>query len=259
MISGRVCRDPHSLIPLFHTERSPYQMTLSMTEPPPIILLHRTLQGSTTAVLHVRIEGLNSRFLAGSALQDFHKLKFWALLGLRLKTFYSTRPFPRFPCQALLTVEGPIRLQDQVICIGEQSHSSNTWSVAQMPKRAEVTTQVSLAPEEGANRNSIKSQSTADSHSDYSEAWQATFNLPLTVPGHLLPTFCSAIASRQYSLITRIHVDGIRIDRFVLEVPLQITFSPVESLQAAERVSTPEGYEGNFAPNRPHAFTIWSP
>lgn len=102
-----------------------------MHEPPATILLRGPSKGSMSAILHIRIEGLNSRSITGNALQNLQKLRFKTLLGLRSKTFYSTRPFPGFPYQALLSVNSSISLHDQVMRIEKQNHSANTWNMAQ--------------------------------------------------------------------------------------------------------------------------------
>ncbi|KIX02768.1 uncharacterized protein Z518_08710 [Rhinocladiella mackenziei CBS 650.93] len=232
-------------------DRDTYQMTLSTMEPPAVILQRGTLMGSTTLALHIRIEGPNPGSTTGHALQNFvqylPKIRFKTLIGLHIKTFYSTRPFARFPCQKLLTVDSPICLQDQVMSLGEQNHSANSWTGPLSP----CTGSKSL-------HTLSTSQPPSDDDRDYSGIWRSSLNLLFTVPGDLLPTFCSALASRQHSLIVRIRINGIRIDKFILEVPLQIVFSPDEppttGLQTVETSSTSEGYEGNFTPNRPQHF-----
>lgn len=230
------------------------KMTLSMNEPPAVILLRGVSNGSTTAVLHIKIEGLNSRFITGNALQNLHKLRFKTLLGLRSKTFYSTRPFPGFPCQALATVNGPIRLHDQIMSIGKQNHSANTWNVAETSNPAERADRTRFFTGHRAIYSSNKLRTPSNGYGGPSKIWHTSINLPINVPGDLLPTFCSALVSRQYSLIARIRIDGILNQNYVLEVPLQIVPSTDEpssiGCQLLQNLPTSGDHEGSHALNR---------
>lgn len=244
-------------------DRSSYKMTLLMAEPSPVVLQDATLGGGTTTIIQIRIERLDRSSITGDVLQQLHKIQFKVLLALRSKTFYSTRPFPGFPCQAMLTVDGPVRLHDQVMSLGQQNQSINAWDMAQMLSPTADTNHESLSwgrkDSSSSGKSHLSSESSSSSKSyllaDGSGALtgtcQAALNLPVTVPGDILPTFCSAVASRQYSLIARIRVDGIRIQNFVLEVPLQITFSPCEQSVAVppalQDLPSSEDYGGNFS------------
>lgn len=188
-------------------DRNLYKMTLSMIEPAAVILQHGTLKGSTIVIVRVKITWLNRGSNTGHVLHELHKLQFKALLALRSKTFYSTRPFPRFPCQTMLTADGPVRLHDQVMSLGKQNHSAHTWTMAQMPSPTDDTGQsspFSIGRKDscGLSKSHLSSESSGsgishllpETSGDESTIWEAALNLPVTVPGDLLPTFCSALA-----------------------------------------------------------------
>jgi len=59
--------------------------------------------------------------------------------------------------------------------------------------------------------------------------WNTTIRLPISTPSSLLPTFCSAIVARQYSLIIHAKVRGMTIKPFALEVPIQVIYPPPDS------------------------------
>lgn len=56
--------------------------------------------------------------------------------------------------------------------------------------------------------------------------WMMRWRFPIQVERKLPPTFCSAIASRQYSIVARVRVKGVQVQEIVLECPLQIYYPP---------------------------------
>ena len=58
--------------------------------------------------------------------------------------------------------------------------------------------------------------------------WTATLEIPIKSDTRLLPTFCTSIVARLYTIIVRVKVGGVRRESFDLEVPLQVIHSSPE-------------------------------
>jgi hypothetical protein len=58
------------------------------------------------------------------------------------------------------------------------------------------------------------------------KGWSALIRVPIQIPAGLLPTFCSAVVARHYSIIPRIKFSNTYIKPMILELPVQIIYSP---------------------------------
>jgi hypothetical protein len=58
--------------------------------------------------------------------------------------------------------------------------------------------------------------------------WVGKIRYPISINSRPLPTFCSSIVARLYSVILRVKVSGIRQEAFELEVPLQVVHTSPE-------------------------------
>lgn len=223
-----------------------YLMTLSTSEPSPVSMEPGQGRHGTTLCLTVdiqpppHVEPNNKVYTLPRVLKG---LRFEIQLNLRAKTYYAMHPFPTMPCQMMATARGPIRLHDSMSKISEVEITSRSWqhrSLDGVPSYAEAV--------QTGFFSSGSSQSLSMQRGDQSstqlpigpswlKAWTTSLHVPVEFTKDLLPTFCSAIASRQYSIMARIRVKGATTREFVLETPLQVCRSPC----AAALSSSDEG------------------
>lgn len=203
-------------------------MTLSMREPPAICLPDTQTCGFIDATIQVEIKGsggvMDATRVTKVAL-SLRNLLFKTEPVLRAKTFYSTQPFRKLPGQTMLTFNSPMRLRDQVLKLEAQDLKASSWQY-DLAEEVYLSAQVDRPSSPSARPASVRTlgpvkrfeaSSTAE---DIRKVWSTHLSMPIKVQPALLPTFCSATASRQYSLITRVRVGGAKIDEFVLEGPL---------------------------------------
>src|SRR5205807_1807944 len=55
-----------------------------------------------------------------------------------------------------------------------------------------------------------------------SRRWTTSLPIPINIKSYLIPTFCSSVVARLYTIILRVRISGARCDSFDLEVPLQV-------------------------------------
>lgn len=212
-----------------------YLMTLFMAEPTPISIGPMKRQHKTTVRLSVEARAAAGRELTTNLYplhQALRDLTFKVQPILRVKTYYSTKPFPMLPSQKMVTADGPIRLHDSVVRMVEVEVMSTSWQpkfLDEVPCYEEAVRSASVSSrssETSSARRSSQSSVKPPNSPSQVLAWTASLNVPVELSGTILPTFCSAIASRQYSLIARIRLKGASIKQFVLEAPLQVHHSP---------------------------------
>jgi hypothetical protein len=98
-------------------------MTVSTREPPAMEFSDGSENGSTTASLKLELQSRNS-----SKIHDLlENLTFTILSLVRVKTFYSLRPFPRLPSLSLLDVENTTRLRDELIKLETRTEQGLSW------------------------------------------------------------------------------------------------------------------------------------
>lgn len=185
-----------------------YRMTLSMPEPSPISIKQTEEHLHGQVELRVDIHSLDSE----GAVQDLYglseslkKLKLILNPVFRAKTFYSTQPFPQVPSQDMVNPTRGLHLLDSVLKLPEQTYDATSWEqnfISSPNDEKQGQTHVLLI------------------------GWMMRWRFPIQVERKLPPTFCSAIASRQYSIVARVRVKGVQVQEFVLECPLQIYYPP---------------------------------
>lgn len=198
-------------------------------------------KGHTILHIFVDVESLQSSSTRGQvgALPPLLKdLKFKVEPALRFKTFYATTPFPS---QTLLRPEKNIRLQDGVMVLPSHNVAPTSWQYLEIYRRPPYVDAV-RRPTLPRLRQSAASNETLPPKATSPKKWRATLEIPIETPASLTPTFCSAVVSRQYSLLVRINVGGINGQVYVLESPLQLVYSPSEneSLDLAEVAVEPD-------------------
>lgn len=192
-----------------------------MPEPSPIALKHPKdhIQGELEIHVNVRNphEGESDVSLHGLS-ESLRNLKFSLQPVFRSKTYYSTKPFPQAPGQDMVKREGGLHLYDSILKLPEQHRDANSWQQ-----------QLSL-PANGLDKG----------RTGLLEAWTTQFRFRVQVDRTMAATFCSARASRQYSIIGRVRVKGAQVQEFLLECPLQVYYSPSEGAAAVTAGEDPE-------------------
>ena len=118
-------------------------------------------------------------------------------------------------------MHGPHRLHDQVLKLEQIRRSLISWRF--------VETDAILPIDEdgiGRSKSGHKINPTRDTLSPTAE-WQSELSFTIRLPSDITPTFCSAIAARQYSLIILLKATGVCVKNFLLEVPIQVVSAPL--------------------------------
>lgn len=182
-----------------------YTMRLSTIEPNPVVLKPAT-DNIAIIPVHVEIDTVPGKSDLPTELPSkLRNLAFKVQPILRSKTFYSTVPFRKMPGQTMLTAKGTLRLKDEILKL--TSHTLGASSCRHGLGNVQAVS---------------NDMSRRGSRPGMPKTWFTSVNVPVMVQSDLAPTFCSATAARQYSLIMRITVCGWKINEFVLEIPLQI-------------------------------------
>lgn len=237
-----------------------YSMTLTMPEPPPILM--SSMHGLHGSRLHFNVKvqatpGKKADRNLYSICSMLKNLKFSAQLALRAKTFYSTETFTTMPSQAMLGEDGPIRLHDSVVKISEVDVGSSSWRLIFLddaPRYEEAVQGGLFSPDPSLSRPFLcgsRQSTTVSDESSAFVAWTTSLEVPIELSGHLPPTFCSAYTSRQYSLIMRVRLKGARAKDFVLEVPLQIHYMPsANATSPSDEFESLRGDSTRFVPGQ---------
>ncbi|PMD11963.1 hypothetical protein NA56DRAFT_713667 [Hyaloscypha hepaticicola] len=186
-------------------------MKVSIHEPPPLTYSIGSARTSTKAVLNLEFESASS----GDQYQNVQGLSFTILSLIRTKTFYSIKSFPRLPSQSLLSLRGTTRLRDEILKLETRTVRNMSWGYVY-----NVESQT-----KGATKSSIKSPPGGK--------WTTVLDIPIEVDTRLIPTFCSSIVARLYTVILRVKVGGVRRESFDLEVPLQVIHSSPDRPRSA--------------------------
>lgn len=211
-------------------------MTLATHEPAALQLGQSPKMINTEVDINIEIEAVGGKIDTTSLTRLFEKLRnirFKSDAMIRAKTFYSTTAISKLPGESHLTERGQMRLSNASHKIESEQPGPNSWHYITDP---------SIGPTFEPSRDCLFCSkklacAAGDAHQPITKIksnipagkWKTRIRVPVKVPSDLAPNFCSAIVSRQYTLITRIKVNGARIKNFTLEVPLQITHPSPES------------------------------
>ena len=216
--------------------RSLGAMTVSMQEPRALTYSLSSAGASTVGFLHLEVESKSTR--------DIHPclqaMSFMVLSLLRIKTFYSIRAFPRVPDQSLLTLYGGRRLRDDMMKLETQNIPNVSWGYTY-----DVIGDGTIGNATQPDGQSLQSTSKSNPQPPKGK-WTAKINCPIRIDSRLLPTFCSPIVARLYSIILRVKVSGIKRESFNLEVPVQVVHTAPESFssEAVQYLGTTTGPVG---------------
>jgi hypothetical protein len=196
-----------------------------MTEPSAIKIRDLQVAGSTSIGLDIHIrpaEGkADTEKPLGQLPQSFRRLIFNVDSTFRLKTF------ARNPGQTMLTTRGPIRLRDEFIKLQSILHAKpfESWQRPLLDQPPSYLTVGETSPSARFDRRHTRSASAG-----LSSSWTPHISVPIQTPAGLLPTFCSAVVARNYSIITRVKFSNAHAKPVTLEVPVQIIYSPVRTV-----------------------------
>ena len=202
------------------------ELTVSVREPPALRYEAQALQARTSASAKLEFNSQSSIQM----YQILQGLSFTVFSLVRIKTFYSLQTFPRLPSQSLLSVHGTTRMRDEMIKLETRTLRDVSWRYTY---ESGNQTQGNLFPRttsyfcslgNQANELSIQAGSKL-SASPAQGKWTATLGIPIKSDTRLLPTFCTSVVARLYTLIVRVKVGGVRTESFDLEVPLQVIHS----------------------------------
>ncbi|KFY90092.1 hypothetical protein V498_06176 [Pseudogymnoascus sp. VKM F-4517 (FW-2822)] len=199
-------------------------MSISMREPQPLSYNSSSIYAATEAQLDLEFSTPD----VGDAVLILQAMKITVHPLIRAKTFYGVESFPRLPSQTLVGVHGQTRLRDDIIRLPRKELSHLQWQFKyDLEGRSHGGSEVSPPSYTvddsvvSQNRPSTETQSQSQPQAPNGR-WIATIRHPIRVESSLLPTFCSAIAARLYTVILHLKVSGIRRESFNLEVPLQV-------------------------------------
>jgi len=211
-------------------------MTISMQEPRALTYDMSSTGAATEGSLNLEIESTGT----GDIYQSLQAMSFTVLSLIRIKTFYSIKAFSRLPSQTLLTIHGAIRLRDDMIKLETQNIPNVSWGYTYDAKEDGT-----IGKATQSDRQSLQSASKSNPQPPQGK-WTTKINCSIRIDSRLLPTFCSAIVARLYSIILRVKVSGIKRESFDLEVPIQVVHTAPDgvSSEAAQYLGATTGPVG---------------
>jgi hypothetical protein len=166
------------------------RLALSAIEPSPINLLANSPRASTTVSSKLS-------FFPGSQTQiDISQWKPVAKSRLRIRTFSTICKLHEIPTLAASQSDPFLKMVERNERWEVRECGPVVWRKAQLPGSAR--------DEEG-------------------EMWTADFKVPVSVPKTYLPTFLNLLSARQYALVLRVSIPGLRHNGALeVAIPLQL-------------------------------------
>ncbi|KAF2176866.1 hypothetical protein K469DRAFT_605526 [Zopfia rhizophila CBS 207.26] len=177
-------------------------------EPLPLAYSSYSSTASTECTLSVTAHS------AAPAIQRLRALSLEIQAVIRVKTFFSTEPIVCLPKQTFLTQSACIRLHDKVIDLGRERYTQLEWEYSPGVRNDKPPAVLRL----------WASDSSVLSNNDSNSAWNVAVRIPIKPQTKLLPTFCSSLIARSYSMVLRVKLAGVHAKKVDLEVPLQIVY-----------------------------------
>ncbi len=200
-------------------------MKVSLQEPPALVYDTSSTSSSTTALMKLEFQPASTS--SNDLPKSLQGLSFTVFSLVRVKTFYSVKSFPRLPSQTLLESSTDMRLRDGIIKLETQYVRDPSWGYrfsldgqdnASPASQLGLSISNKVASENGNGQVSMTSEQNGK--------WISNWTVPVDVNARLLPSFCSSLVARFYTLIVRVKVAGARQESFDLEVPLQVIHTP---------------------------------
>ncbi|KIW42978.1 uncharacterized protein PV06_06467 [Exophiala oligosperma] len=192
-------------------------LTVSIQEPRPLIYDASSMGSLTECHVGLELLALDS----GDVHQALQAMEISIHSWVRVKTFYSVKSFSQLPSQTLLSSDGKTRLRDDFLKLETRNLPHVSWSYQYHSVESggdDANNGSTTQPDSGSSSCS----GPASPSQAPSGRWTARFTHPIRVQSRVLPTFCSAIVARLYTVIVRLKVSGIRRESFNLEIPLQV-------------------------------------
>ena len=229
--------------------RSLYAMTMTMREPAAIQRGEFSSKSETEAKIQVELQPADRKqdtvntMTDDRLLQNLKGATFKVDGMVRVKTFYSTAPLSKLPNQAMAGKDSQLRLGEMTHKLEATKMKLDSWQTL-----VELVDEGKSPIDDSVRRCSFCVENAnqtleagAESHScpihgeirKPTKKLTAVIQLPVEIPHDLPSTFCSALVSRQYSLIVQVKVSGVKVQKFKLEVPLQVTHPAPASFLAA--------------------------
>lgn len=222
----------HVDVPIKRSFRGGHLSTISITtrEPLPLVYSSATWFGPTHCVLTLSVDAVPN------ILRHLRHLSVKVKPAIRAKTFYSVEGLLCMPKQTFLTQHGLLRLRDSILKLEPQSCDELEWRY--IPPRIErdgppdyyESLSSDVAPEGSLTQTG-------------NGTWRVTITVPIAPPQILLPTFCSKLIARSYTLLLPLTISGIANKGAEFEVPLQVIYPrPLEgdsAIHSADLASSP--------------------
>ncbi|OCK73309.1 hypothetical protein K432DRAFT_410795 [Lepidopterella palustris CBS 459.81] len=180
---------------------------------------------------------------AAPAIQQLRALSLEIQAAIRVKTFFSTEPMVCLPKQTFLTQTACIRLHDEVIDLSRERYTQLEWEYSsglrnvKPPAYEDIIRNHSFSTTSTSSGSSVlrfwASDSSVLSDNDGGSAWSVTVRIPIKPQAKLLPTFCSSLIARSYSVVLRVKVTGVHAKKIDFEVPLQVVYLQSPHMAAA--------------------------
>lgn len=234
----------HAFRPSFLGPR--YSMTLGTSDPASFTIVLSPERSKATLHLTAYVGSVVGSG-PNNALHTLPKtlkgLRFVVQSIVRAKTFYTTRPFPVLPGQTMVSPDGKTRLHEAMLQMSPVELDSSLWQARFSDDMSSSKDSLPTGSQCSSIRGCDQVSSGPANTSRLLAAWTSSLSIPIELVGSLLPTFCSAISSRQYSLVVRIKVKGLSIKDFILEVPLQAHRLPCLSSESVAQEGSPAWQE----------------
>lgn len=183
------------------------EVSISMREPEPLRMLSNGIAQCSKG--WIKFTFRPSRISDSQPCPKRWTCKF--VSQIHIKTFYSSEPISEMASNDLLERDSHIRLRSTHICLGSRMVDLT------LRELEEVT------PGDRPGRYGTR-------------AYSATLLLPIGNLNNLLPTFCSPLAARRYSLQVRLSIKGFCHHQLLLEAPLQVHYcSPIHCITHGKR------------------------
>lgn len=221
-------------------------VTMTTNEPLPLAYISATSIDCTECVLALSVDA------PPDAIQRLGTLSLEIKPAIRTKTFYSAEKIPCIPKQTHLTQTGTLRLHDSVLKLERRKFQNLEWQYVPQnvqqdsPPRYEAL--MSQANYNSGSRSSVSStgkvglwrrvsRSSDSTVQNASSIWRSSVRIPISPSQTLLPTFCSKLVARSYSVLLRVDMAGVCTKRADFEVPLQVVH--LSSTRHVDMHSTP--------------------
>jgi len=174
---------------------------VSAVEPLPLNICTPTLRASTVVSVQLTFTPKPSPREIEACPQEW---KYIVRYYLRSRTFYSTRKLERIPTSLTTKTDPLLRMREEKNRWEVRGLGPSCWGRGGPPQDGNLVQDESLRP------------------------WTTTLLLPINASKTLLPTFLNELSARQYALVLRLTIEGLRHATIELIVPIQVIYYPAD-------------------------------